>query len=42
MEIQEIQLDNYEDKSERQWNGSSNLVYDTNRPTHTKGKQKYR
>lgn len=34
-----MQLDNYEDKGERQWNDTNNLFYDINRSTQTKGKR---
>lgn len=37
-----IQLDNYEDKDERQWSGANNFVYNTNRPTETMGKKSIR
>lgn len=37
-----MELENYKDKDDSQGNGTNNLVYNTSRPTQTKGKQEYR
>lgn len=36
IEIQEMEWDNYENKDKSLWNGTSNLVYNPNRPTKEK------